>query len=87
MSSVRSPAIDSLSFCHNFFSKRNTNTRSIQIEEKSLRMNAFIVHQKERYLRPGVIIVSITMLKKKNGFFEFLNWRLQYRFDCCYQTQ
>ena len=25
-------------------------------------MNAFIVHQKERYLRPRVIVVSLTML-------------------------
>ena len=27
---------------------------------------------------------SCVLLIEKMGFFEFLNWRLQYRFDRCY---
>ena len=35
--------------------------RPIQIEEKALIINSFILQQKEIYLRPRVIVVSITM--------------------------
>ena len=50
----RSPAM--------IFCDRNTSARLIQIGEKSLSMNAFIVQQKERYLTPQIIVVSITIL-------------------------
>ena len=56
-----SPATNSLSSHHHFFCDRNTASRPIQIEEKSLRMNAFIVHWKDRYLRPRFILVSVAM--------------------------
>ena len=39
----------------------------IQIEEKALNMNAFIIQRRERYIRPRAIAVSITMLNEKMG--------------------
>ena len=61
MSSVGSPATDSRSSRHDFCCNRNTNVQPIQIEEKALSINLFIFQRKERYLRPRVIVVSVTM--------------------------
>ena len=61
MSSVRSPATDLRYFRHYFFCNRNATAWPIQIEEKALSINSSIVQRKERYFRPRVITVSITM--------------------------
>ena len=61
MSSVVSPSIDSCISLHYLCCDRNTAARPIQIEEKFLSMNYFIVRRKEIYSRPHVIIGSITM--------------------------
>ena len=59
---------DSHSYRHDFCYNRNTTARLIQIEEKALSINSFIVQRKERYLRPRVIVVSITItLAAPNG--------------------
>ena len=62
MSSVGSPATESLLSRHDLCCDSNTTVRPIQIEENALSINSFIVQRKERYLRPRVIVVSITML-------------------------
>ena len=61
MSSVGSPATDSRLYRHDLCCNRNTAAQPIQIEEKDFSMNAFIVQQKEIYLRLRVVVVSITM--------------------------
>ena len=71
MSSVGSPATGLRSSRHDFFCDRNTAAHPIQIEEKSLIKNALIVRRKERYIRPRVIVVSVTMLNKKMEFSNF----------------
>ena len=82
MSSVRFPANDSRLSRHDSCYDRNTVALPIQIEEKSLSMNAFIVQQKERYLRPRVIVVSITMpLAAPNGGIPALVWIIRERCD------
>ena len=61
MSYVGSLATDLRLSCHYFCCNSNTIVRPIQIEEKALNINSFILQLKERYLRPRVIVVSITM--------------------------
>ena len=61
MSSVGYPATDSRSSRHYFCCNRNPTAWPIQMEEKALIMNYFMVQRKERYLRPHIIIISITM--------------------------
>ena len=62
ISSVGYPATDLRSSCQYLCYNRNTTAQPIQIEERALSMNSFIVQRKDRYLIPCVIIVSITML-------------------------
>ena len=61
MSSVRYLVTNSRSSSHDFCCNRNTTTRAIQTEEKSLNMNSFIVQRKDRNLRPRGKVVSITI--------------------------
>ena len=80
MSSVGSPANDSRFYRHDCCCDRNTAAQPIQIEEKALSMNAFIVHQKERHLRPCVIAFTITMpLADPNGGIPALVWIIRKR--------
>ena len=81
MSSVGSPATNSRLSCHDSCYDRNTAVRPIQIEENTLSMNAFIVQQKEIYIRPCVIVVSITIpIAAPNGGITALVWIIRERF-------
>ena len=81
MSSVGSPANNSCLSRHDSCYDRNTAVRPIQIEENALSMNAFIVQQMKRYLRPRVIVVSITMpLAAPNGGIPALVWIIRKSF-------
>ena len=62
MPSVGSLVTDLLSSHNDLCCDKNTVALPTQTEEKALRINDFIVQQKERYLIPRIIVISITML-------------------------